>query len=100
MSKQGIISYQGYEGYISRVVESKDFIDIRTERAGFFTGMINAGNQVHKGDLMAVVTDPYTGEERQRITACVDGVAAFVHSDTLAYQNTAAIKLIADKEIL
>ena len=100
MSKQGIITYKSYEGYISRVVESKDLINLRTERAGFFTSLINAGNPVHKGDMLATVTDPYTGEDRQRIIAPVDGVAAFVHSDTLAYQHTAVIKLIADKEML
>ena len=36
LSKQGIIHYQGYEGYISRVVESKDFVDVRAEYAWFF----------------------------------------------------------------
>ena len=100
MSKEGLIDYQGYEGYISRVVESKDMLNIRTECAGFFTGYIRAGQKVEKGNIMARITDPFTGEVRQEIIAPEDGIVAFVHNETLAYQYTAVIKLIADAEAI
>lgn len=100
MSKQDIIDYQGYEGYISRVVESKDMLNIRTEKAGFFMGEIKAGQRVQKGDVLARIVAPYTGEVRQLIKASEDGIVAFVHNETLAYQYTAVIKLITDMEVI
>ena len=99
MAKEGIIDYQGYEGYISRVVESRDMINLRAERAGFFEGLIKAGQKVTRGTLMARITDPYTGDIKQEIMAPEDGIVAFVHNETLAYQYTAVIKFIADEVI-
>ena len=100
LSKQGIIDYRGYEGYISRVVETKDMINVRTERAGFFMGNVEAGRNVQKGDLMARITDPYTGRTLQEIIAPTDGIVSFIHNETLAYQYTAVIKLISDAEVI
>lgn len=100
MSKQGIIEYKGYEGYISRVVESNEFVNIRAQRAGFFMTGIKAGQKVKKDEKLAEITDPYTGESRQILKASVDGVVAFVNNETLAYQHTAVIKLIKDRELI
>lgn len=100
LSKQEIIDYRGYEGYISRVVSSKDFVNLRASRAGFFMGNVKAGQRVSKGDRLARISDPYTGEVRQLLRAPEDGVVAFVHNETLAYQQTAVIKLIMDLEII
>ena len=100
MSKCGIISYSGYEGYISRVVDSKDFLNLRTGHSGFFIGNVRAGQRVTRGQELARITDPYTGQVRQVIISPIDGVAAFVHNETLAYQQTAVIKLIEDKEAI
>ena len=100
LSKQGIIDYRGYEGYISRVVDSGDFVSLRTKRAGFFMGNVKAGQKAVKGETLARITDPYTGEVRQVLQAPEDGVVAFVHNETLAYQQTAVIKLIKDSEML
>ena len=100
LSKQEIIRYRGHEGYQSRVVETRDFVNIRTERAGFFESRVKAGERVLAGTVLAAVTDPYTGEIRQIITAPIDGTVAFVHNETLAYQNTAVFKLIAEEDVL
>lgn len=100
LSKQGIIDYRGYEGYISRVVDSEDFVSMRAKRAGFFMGNVKAGQKAVKGETLARITDPYTGEVRQELKAPEDGVVAFVHNETLAYQQAAVIKLIKDSEIL
>ena len=100
LSKQEIIDYRGYEGYISRVVSSKDFVNLRASRAGFFMGDVKVGQRVSKGDRLARIWDPYTGEVRQLLRAPEDGVVAFVHNETLTYQQTAVIKLIIDLEII
>ena len=98
MSKQDILDHRGYEGYVSRVVETSAFISIRAEHSGFFESHVKAGAHVCSGEELAMITDPYTAEIRQRIVAPIDGIIAFLHDETLAYQNTAMIKLIADED--
>ena len=98
MSKQDVINYRGYEGYISRVVETSDFLSLRAEHSGFFESRVRAGSHVAAGEELAVITDPYTAEARQQITSPIDGIIAFLHDETLAFQNTAMIKLIADED--
>ena len=100
MSKEGIIDYQGFEGYISRVVDTKDMLNVRADCAGFFEGLIKAGQKVKRDSVMARITDPYTGEVKREIKAPEDGIVAFVHNETLAYQYTAVIKLIVDEEVI
>lgn len=61
---------------------------------------VKAGQKVKKDEEMASITDPYTGEVRQILRAPLEGVVAFVNNETLAYQQTAVIKLIRDRELL
>ncbi len=100
LSVQGILDYKGYAGYISRVVESKDLVNVRTSCAGFFERLVNAGERVEKGQLLARVVDPYTSEIRQEIVSPADGTVAFAYNEIPAYQNTAVYKLIEENDIL
>lgn len=98
MSKQGILDHRGYEGYVSRVVETSHFVSLRAEQSGFFESNVKAGVHVNEGEELAIISDPYTAEVRQRIISPIDGIIAFLHDETLAYQNTAMVKLIADED--
>lgn len=98
LSKQGIIEYGTHEGFISKVVENKDFVNIRTDCAGFFERFAKAGEHVEKGQLLARITDPYTAELRQEIISPAEGIIAFAHNEIMTYQNTAVYKLIAEDD--
>ena len=97
MSKQNIIQYRGYEGYISRVIESTDMVNVRTPAAGFFEALVDVGEKVEAGQVLARVNDPYLGVIKAEITAPLDSTVAFVHTETMAYQNTAVFKLIPEE---
>lgn len=96
LSKLGIIDYKGYEGYISRVVESRDFVNVRSECAGFFECFVAAGEKVRKNQLLAAITDPYTAAVLQEIRSEENGIVAFAHNEILIYQNAAVFKIIRD----
>lgn len=98
LSKQGIIKYKGYEGYISQVIESADMLNVRTETAGFFESRVKTGERVEEGQVLAVVIDPYLGETKEKIVAPADSTVAFVHNEPMAYQHMAVIKLIPEVE--
>ena len=96
LSKQEIIDYKGHEGYISRVVESKEFVNVRSEKAGFFESFVEAGEKIRKNQLLAEITDPYTATVLQEIRSPENGIIAFAHNEILIYQNAAVFKIIKD----
>lgn len=98
LSKQGVIRYSTDEGYISRVVESTDLIDVRTNCAGFFEGRVKVQERVEKGQVLARIIHPYEAVVKEELVSPVEGTVAFIHNETLAYQNTAVIKIIANQE--
>lgn len=97
MSKQGIINYRGYEGYISRVVESTEFVNVRTAYAGFFEAKVKVGDKVEKGQVLATIMDACLGEQKGEILAPIESTVAFAHNEAMAYQNTAVFKLIPEE---
>lgn len=98
LAKEGIISYRGLEGYISRVVESKDFINIRAEKAGFFLPFFEAGEHIEEGQLIATIKNCYTQEILQNIVSPTDATIAFISNEAIVYQNSSLFKLIKDQE--
>ena len=59
------------------MVESEQFLSIRANEAGFLESMVKAGANVLKGQIIAYVTDPYTSEILQTVTASGDAIVAF-----------------------
>ena len=92
--KEGLIDFQGFAGFTSRVVESDRFLSIRASEAGFLDTMAKAGENVQKGQVLAYITDPYTSEILQTVTASEDAIVAFQYDSPIAYKNTALFKLI------
>ncbi|MCD8022075.1 MAG: M14 family metallopeptidase, partial [Lachnospiraceae bacterium] len=98
MEKQGIIRYRGYNGYHSRVIESKDFVPVRAEDSGFFEALVAPGEEVDEGQLLARIYDPYLGTVRCTLHAPAHSTVAFVHDEAMTYQSTAVLKLIREED--
>lgn len=94
LSKEGIIAYQGAVGHPSRIIESENLLSVRASEAGFLEPLVKAGENVVKGQVLAYVTDPYTSDILQTVTAPEDAIVAFQYDSPIAYKNTALFKLI------
>ena len=94
LSKQGIIEYSGHDGYISRVVDDRELVSVRTKKAGFFEALVEVNEEVKKGQLLANIIDTYEGELRDSLYAPCDGTILFLHDEPMTYEDTAVIKLI------
>lgn len=102
LAKEGIIEYSSKDDESkftssensSRVVESDKFLSVRAVAAGFLESLVKAGENVEKGQVIAYVTDPYTSEILQTVTATEDAIVAFEYDSPIAYKNTALFKLI------
>lgn len=98
LSKEGIVDYRGHDGYISQVVEDTEMAAVRTRTAGLFESLVQVGEEVEAGQILALVTDPYEGETLEELRAPVDGIVFFAHNDPLTYANTAVFKLVVRED--
>lgn len=98
MSKQGMIRYRGYDGYVSQVISSDDFVSVRADSAGFFEAFVKPGEEVVQGQLLARIFDSYLGEMKSALYSPVAATVAFVHDEPMTYEDTAVLKLIRREE--
>ncbi len=96
LAKEGLIEYHNISERKTKVVESDKFLSVRANNAGFLESLVKAGEHVIKGQVMAYVTDPYTSDVLQTVTASEDAIVAFEYDSPIAYKNTALFKLILD----
>lgn len=99
MSRQGVIRYPGYEGYLSRVVDDSQLATVRAQAAGFFECKVSVGDQVEKGELLAQILDPFDGSLRSNILSPVDGTILFAQDEAMTYDSTALFKIVLQEEL-
>lgn len=97
MNKEGIVEYQGHDGYISSVVDDRDMISVRTKMSGIFEKIVGVGDEVEKGQPLANIINPYEGEIVETLEAPADSIVFFAHDEPITYANTAVYKLIVKK---
>lgn len=98
LHKQGILEYHGHDGYLSQVVRDTDMIAVRTAVPGIFEAMVQVGEEVEQGQVLARIIHAYEGEVIEELRAPVDGIVFFMHGDPLTYSNTAVCKLVVREE--
>lgn len=94
LTRMGIIRYESHSGYISHVIMEEDLTDVNSTAAGIFKGLVEPGEDVRYGHVMAEVIDPYEGIVRETIMAPTDGIVFFAHKEALISQGEIAYKLI------
>ena len=97
MSKRGLLQYQGSGGYVSREIDSADFLSLRAECSGFLDTRVQAGERVSRGQLLAQIQDAYTGEPLQDIVSPDAATVFFVGDDAMTFQRTAVFKLVREE---
>lgn len=94
LQKQGIVEYQGHDGYLSKVVNDVDMVSVRTTGAGLFDPIVSVGEKVEQGQTLAYLVDACEGDVIETLRAPVDGIVFFMHGDALSYADTAVFKLV------
>ena len=93
-----MVDYRGHDGYISRVVEDTDLVSVATKTSGIFESVVNVGDEVERGQLLARIIECYEGEVIEELRAPEDGIVFFMHGEPLTYSQTAVFKLILHEE--
>ena len=97
LSRQGILRYDGFAGFISRIISTGDLITVRSSVSGFFERHVHPGSRVRKGEVIGRITHPYLGDVREQIVCPADSTVFFMNSEPLVYEATTLFKLISNK---
>lgn len=95
LTRMGVIRYNCHAGYISTILDEEDLLSIRSEHAaGFFERLINPGDEVVRGQVIANIINPMTGENTTDIYAPTDGIIFYCQNSPMIYQNSVIFKMI------
>ena len=95
LTRMGVIRYNCHAGYISTIMDEEDLLSIRSEHAaGFFKKLVQPGDEVVRGDIIANIINPMTGENTTDIYAPTDGIIFYCQNSPMIYQNSVIFKMI------
>lgn len=78
----------------AKVVLDRELTSVRPKKAGFFRGLVEVGETVKQGQVLAQILDSHDCSVLEELKAPRDGVVFFEHDKPLIYADTAALKLL------
>ena len=99
LNKNKIITYCGHDGYVSRFIEGSTLVNVKTQSAGFFLRRANVNDRVKKGDALADIMDPYTGNVIESICSPVSGTVFFHANQPIIYSHTSLFRIIPEEDV-
>ncbi len=100
LNKRGIIDYKCHEGYISQFIEGSTLVNVKSATAGVFIRYADVDSRVKKGDLLAEIMDPYTGEATDKIIAPLNGIVFFHANQPVIYSQTPLFRIIPTDDLI
>ena len=94
LKASGILAGQPEHEHNSVTVRYESLISVSATKAGLLQRMVDLGQQVKKGDTLSLISDPYTGEELEKIAAPSDARVFFMHNQPLVPACSQLFKLI------
>lgn len=95
LDAQGIIRRPMHCGSNSHIFRESSLRTICSKRAGLLYSQCNVSQTVKKGDLLAKILDPYTGETLEVVEAPVSGTVFFAHTKPLIHQHSRLFQILA-----
>jgi hypothetical protein len=95
LTRMGVIRYNCHAGYISTILDEEELLSVKSEHAaGFFKRLVNPGDEVVRGDVLAQIINPMTGENTADIYSPTDGIIFYCQNSPMIYQNSVIFKII------
>jgi len=94
LNKIGILNYSIRPGYESQVVNTTELESVRTRAAGIFEPLVNPGDEVYKGHILANIISPLNGEVISKCVAPCNGIIFYMFDGQLTYEKTSVFKII------
>ena len=76
------------------MLHEEDLKNIKTDMAGIFKRIVNPGEEVHRGDILASIIDPLEGEVLSHILSPTGGIIFFAHNEPTVMEEEIVFKII------
>ena len=94
MNAKGLIDFPCHGGSVPSHVREQDLTAVHSSRPGFFRRIAGPGAIVSRGQVLAEVVSPMTGEVVEQLLAPRGGVVFFTCSKALVNEHTLAFTII------
>lgn len=94
LTRMGILRYTSHSGYIASVFHEEELSNVKNDKPGIYCRHVNPGEEVHRGQVLASITDPLEGETISEILSPADGIIFFAHNAPLVMEGTVIFKII------
>ena len=69
-------------------------LSIKSDEAGFFRKYVGTNEEVTRGQKLADIIDPMTGNVISTVLAPTSGIIFFVHDNPMVFQNVVIYRMI------
>lgn len=94
LNKREIIEYKCHEGYISELIDGSQLVNVKNSKSGFFVRHAKVNSRVRKGEKLAEIIDPYSGELLDEILSPTCGIVFFHADQPVIYSHTTLYRII------
>lgn len=94
LTRMGVIRYESLSGFISHVVNEDNLTDVCVGRGGFIHKMKEIGKEIHYGEVVATISDPFDGSIIEEIKSPTDGIVFFAQREPLVNESDIVYKIV------
>lgn len=80
LTRMGILRYTSHSGYLATVVTERDMTGVCCDSTGIYRPLFQPGDEVRRGEVLAKVLSPETGEVISQIQSPTGGILFYAHT--------------------
>lgn len=89
-----VLNYPCHQGFCSSHINEAQLAAVHTNHGGIFHRLVGPGDVVSKGETVAQILSPLTGETLETVRASVGGIVFFACNAPLVTEHTLAFSLV------
>jgi hypothetical protein len=94
LTRMGMLRYTSHSGYIASVLREDDLAAVKADQAGICRCLVKPGEEVRRGQQLALITDPLEGEVISRIVSSTDGIIFFTGGEPMVEKGAVLFQII------
>lgn len=94
LTRMGVLRYTSHSGYIASVIREEDLSTVRSDHSGLYRRRVQPGMEVHRGEVLALLTDPFDGETLSEILSPSDGIVFYARKASEVPEGSIVFQII------
>ena len=94
LTRMGVLRYTSHSGYIASVIREEDLSTVRSDHSGLYRRLVQPGTEVHRGEVLALLTDPFDGEVLSEILSPSDGIVFYARRASEVLEGSIVFQII------